>query len=129
MPSGLQTGTFDRVGAGLSMICALHCLVSPLVIGLASAIGVGLLFSEFVEGILIVSALGLASFTYLLGIRMHRQWLLMVVLTAAMLPMLGGLLWYHGTVETVLVVTGSLLLVGGHFWNRSLCLQCEHCRS
>lgn len=128
MLSGFRADTLDRVGAGLSLICALHCLISPLVIGVASVVGAGMLFSAAVEGVLGVSALFLAGVSFLFGIRRHRRWQLLALLGAALVPMLAGRLVYHGPVETAFVVLGSLFLVAGHLWNRRLCALCDRCK-
>ena len=50
----------DYLGAGVGLLCALHCALTPLALILSPIAGVGLLWSETGEGLMLWSLVGLA---------------------------------------------------------------------
>jgi hypothetical protein len=48
--------TIDRAGMALSLSCGLHCIVTPLLIGVAASLPIGWLFDESTEVLLLAAA-------------------------------------------------------------------------
>lgn len=112
--------------AALPLLCAAHCVASPLLVLAVPALGLGHEAEPLVQGASALLAAGAAWS----GIRTHRR-------VAVLLPMLGGvLLWMvsaglglHGAAEAVTGVAGGLLLAGGMLWSGRLRhdASCNHC--
>jgi len=111
---------WDRVGQGLSLLCLVHCLATPVVLGLLPSLGF-LLHNELVHLVLAVVVVGVSLVAFGNGFRRHRR---------AMVPLLGalgvlGLLFATLVLEprsevmgTLGTVVASIVLVVAHTMNR-----------
>ncbi|HET8818880.1 MAG TPA: MerC domain-containing protein [Xanthomonadaceae bacterium] len=122
-PSRDRLATADRVGVAAASVCAVHCALLPVLIGLAPTLG--LTFGGWVDfdQAFVVFASLLAATTLALGYRRHRgfrAWLLLV--PALALVWLGSFTSLHDhTVGHLLVmVVGGLLLAAAHLVNLRL---------
>ena len=118
-----RLATADRVGMATATVCAVHCALLPLVIGLAPALG--LTFGGWVDfdQAFVVFASLLAATTLALGYRRHRvfrAWALLV--PALALVWLGSFtaLHDHTLGHLVVMVVGGLLLAAAHLMNLRL---------
>ncbi len=119
----------DQFGAGLSLVCAAHCMAAPLLLSLMPFAGLGFLADESVESLLLGTSLVLAVGSLCWGFRIHHQRRTLLLLGAAILFIAAGRLSSEETAEVVLVVLGAGLLAGGHLLNRHLCKACLQCRT
>lgn len=122
----------DRVGATASSACAVHCMITPFVLGLLPVLGIGFLAAPWFENTAVLGAISLAVVSLLHGYLHHRQF------HALWLLIIGGALLLSGRfivgdanklLETPLVVLGGLALAGAHLINRRLCKSCERCEA
>lgn len=112
--------------AVLPLLCAAHCLATPLLVLAVPALGLGHQAEPLVHA---ASAL-LAGAAAWSGIRTHgRHAVLLPMLAGAALWMVSALLGLHGAAEAVMGVTGGLLLAGGMLWSGRLRhdAACHHC--
>ena len=111
----------DRIGIGLSGLCALHCLAS---IVLVSGLGVG---SEFLSpdfhkwGLLAATLIAAVAIGW--GALRHRLATPFVVAMTGLTFMGGALAMPHGYKEAVLTIIGVALVSLGHI------LNLRHCHS
>ncbi len=157
MPSDLQATSaaahpvgLDAAGIAASALCAVHCLVGPLVLALAPAMG-RFWTDPLTHWIIALVVLPIALAAVWRGTQVHgRRWLLGLAALAATLILLALIVpplleaghghghghghteghgHHHGDasaahrLETALTVTGSLLLVIVHLVNIRGCLQ------
>ena len=118
-----RLATADRVGVAAASVCAVHCALLPVAIGLAPTLG--LTFGGWVDfdQAFVVFASLLAATTLALGYRRHRAfraWLLLV--PALALVWLGSVtsLHDHTLGHLVVMVVGGLLLAAAHVANLRL---------
>jgi len=112
----------DRIGFAASFLCAVHCALVPLLLGVLPALGMHLAGLEGIDEAFVVFASILGVSTLTMGWRRHRVihgWL-------ALLPGL-ALLWigvfihlHDSPVHAIMMTTGGLLLAGAHFINMRL---------
>lgn len=128
--SRLWKWTFlDRVGQGVSFLCVIHCLLTPLVLSF-SAVTVHLLPSdERVHRVLAIAvgALGVAAITR--GFRRHRRWRVVMLAGLGLSCIWGAALWgdrlvWHGA-ELAITMAGSVAMVAAHRLNHTFCASCE----
>ena len=119
----------DKLGAGLSLACALHCLATPLLLSLLPFAGLGLLANESVETLLLGISLTLAIGSLCWGFWIHKQLRTFLFLGAAILLIVIGRFFADETLEVVYVVLGAGLLATGHLLNRHLCKTCLQCQA
>ena len=122
LPSANRTSLrrrLDHVGIGLAGVCALHCLVTLVMI---SALGLGGLGGHFLLddnihriGLALALAVGAVAIGW--GLLRHRRMLPFAVAMAGLALMAGALVVPHGTNELLLTLVGVTLVSIGHFLN------------
>ena len=110
----------DRVGIGLSGLCALHCIAS---IALVSGLGIGgefLLSPEIHRWGLLVATL-IAGVALGWGALRHRMAMPFVIAMTGLTFMGAALAVPHGYKEAILTILGVALVSLGHILNMRHC--------
>lgn len=115
----------DRVAIGLSGVCAVHCLITPLaLVALPVAAGAWLGGESFHLWLLLL-ILPLSTTALTLGCRRHKDMAVMLLGIAGMaLLVLAVLLpveWLGENGERALTLAGSAALIAGHVRNFRMC--------
>jgi MerC mercury resistance protein len=118
-----------RIGIVASLLCAVHCALTPIVIGLLPTTAADWLDATPGEQGLVVGAAVLAVAVAGSGYRAHQRWspLVLVGLGVALLMvdgMRGPPPWLP---EPVLGVTGGLTMTAAQCWNSRLTLRHGPC--
>jgi len=121
------TANLDRAAIGLSLICVVHCLVTPVAITLLPALGATFLEGETFHYAVLLLVLPTSLVALALGCRKHRSaGVLMTgllgLLVLCLIPILGdrvtGEHW-----ETTTTIAGAALIALAHVRNFLLCRQ------
>jgi len=122
LPSAGRTALrryLDHVGIGLAGLCAVHCLVTLVVI---SVLGLGGLGGQFLldenihrYGLLLAVVVGAIAIGG--GLLRHRQTVPLGVAMAGLALMATALLVPHGTSEFLLTLVGVALVSAAHILN------------
>ena len=114
----------DRFGATGSLLCAIHCALTPLLLAALPALGLTVWFDGSVEAALVafVTVLGLASLGW--SYRRHRALRAMGLLVPGLAALWAGLLYaplHESVVPHAVVMTFGGTLVGlAHLTNLRL---------
>ncbi|MBX9898396.1 MAG: MerC domain-containing protein [Qipengyuania sp.] len=120
----------DRAGIALSALCAVHCVLSVLlvsVIGLGAGLGAEALLDPAIHrfGLLIATLVAAVAIGW--GAMKHRMAAPFVVAMMGLSFMGGALAVSHGAEEAVLTIIGVALVSLGHILNlRHLHTSCTH---
>ena len=119
----------DRLGIWASVACAIHCLLTPLLLSF-SAVFVRLLpGEEAFHRKLAVLVAGSAALALFYGFRKHRRVRVLLLMAAGLSLIIGTAWWGHlfsnHWLEVGVTVCGSLLLITAHRLNHTFCRQCE----
>lgn len=119
----------NRFGMWLTSVCALHCLLLPVLIPLAPLIASNFVASEWFER-------GILSFSILIGFaalfigfhQYHRQ------LYPIYSLVLGALIYWNKHMfgeayEPITIAVGALLIIAAHVANLRLCKKCKTCET
>ena len=110
----------------MSVCCGLHCIVAPLVLGLAVGWPLGWLLSEPAESLLMAVAIGIPAMS--LGPsywRRHRRKRCLGLFGAgAILLALAKFGPVNESLEPAAVASGAVLIATAHLVNIRLCRQC-----
>ena len=117
----------DRLGASVSLLCAIHCAVVPFAATVLPLLGFGFLADERIEGTVFLTSIALASASVCWGIRIHGQRRILILFGAALFFMLTGKRFTSPAVEIAMIVPGAGLFVCGHLLNQRLCRSCRQC--
>ncbi len=109
---------WDRFGLGISAICAIHCLFFPVLVALLPLLSKSPFLAEWLHPLFIVL---IAPTVYFASKRSHFDRKITGLLGAGLLLVLAGWLlghfWLGYWVETIFTLTGSILLIRGHWLN------------
>ncbi|MEA2163462.1 MAG: hypothetical protein QOK37_1589 [Thermoanaerobaculia bacterium] len=110
----------DRAGAAVSILCAIHCLATPLIlVSLPAAAKHSETAETWIAGISLLIGLSAIRASF----RRNGALLPRIGIGAGLAAIIGSRLLLHGPAETVLVFTGAGSLVTAHLFN---CGECRH---
>lgn len=126
---------WDKVGACASAVCAVHCLLTGVALGLMSALGFGFFGSPIVDGIFIVVAVSVGGIALWHGVKRHHSYIPATFYIAGLLCLMGAHGEHlftgethgahaHTPLTTALSVLGGLCFVLFHVMN--LRMQHKH---
>lgn len=118
----------DRLGIWASGLCAVHCVLTPIVLSL-SAVSVHYLPSEertHRSLAILIAALG--AIALVRGFRKHRRASVLTLMTFG-LGCIWGTAWYGDrlashAVEIAITVVGSCAMIAAHRLNHTFCADC-----
>lgn len=118
----------DRLGIIASALCFIHCVLTPVAVSLL-AVGVHYLPSEEkIHRVLAVVVAALGCLAIFAGFRRHRRFRVVLLMSGGLLLIFAGA--YFGErlpshlAEVAVTMTGSCLMIAGHFLNHSFCRNC-----
>jgi hypothetical protein len=106
----------DQAGIGLAGLCAVHCLLTLMIV---SALGLGghFLLAPEIHRVGLLLALVIAAIAIGWGAIRHREAAPFVTATIGLFFMAGALAMPHGSDEIVLTLIGVTLVTAGHLMN------------
>lgn len=109
----------DRAGIGAAAICAVHCLITPWLIGVAPLLGAAAL-GEPAETLLLSTSLGISSYVVTSsGVRAHNRWRAVLLITAGAMVLVAARAFGdpESTIGRVCSLCGAGCVVCGHALN------------
>lgn len=118
---------WDRLGIGVSTVCAIHCLFFPVLIALMPVASVSSVSSDWLHPLFVIL---IAPTVYFAAKRSHFARTVTSLLLAGFILILAGWLighyWLGFWAETVLTIGGSIVLITGHWRNYRHHQTCEN---
>lgn len=115
-----QHSLMDRLGASLSVACALHCALQPVLFLALPFLGLGFLLNEQAETLFLLFSACLASFSLWQGHRHHGQGAAFPVLALSLVFLVASRWPGLEQMEMLLAVTGALGIASAHGINMYL---------
>jgi hypothetical protein len=118
----MSTARTDSIGMYAAGACAVHCIATPLIVGILPVIGLPLLDPR-TEWIFLSLSLTLSSFAVFSGCRRHRQWMPVAMFAVGAALLLASRLDLddEGMAARGVIVAGAALVIGAHLLNIRLC--------
>lgn len=130
----------DKLGALASAVCAVHCLLTGVALGLLSVAGLGFVGSLATDAVFLVVALTVGTAAIVHGIRKHHSAVPALIFVGGLAMFLMGHFafghshvegpWsWQRTMQVALSVAGGLCIVLFHVVNLRLqkSCGCDHC--
>jgi len=117
----------DKVGIAITSLCAIHCIMLPVLLPVIPLLGVTFLADEAFEKSVLLLTMVLGFIALFSGFhRYHRK------LYPFYSLFLGGLIYWHKDIlghhwEPVVLTMGAAFVVLAHILNMRLCNQCSSC--
>ncbi len=116
LPRRSGIGTLDRIGIGLSALCAAHCLTTAVAVLTVASFG-GALLNPLIHEIGLVIAVGLGLIALLQGVWRHGYMMPFAIGCFGLGIMVGALTLGHGDGELLATLVGVATLALGHDLN------------
>ena len=136
---------YDKVGAVASAVCAVHCLLTGVALGLLSVAGLGFVGSLWTDIIFLALVLSVGATAIIHGIRKHHSVVpALIFVGGLMMFLIGHFAFGHSHVaqaaepwgptrvaQVALSVGGGLCIVLFHVvnWRLQKNCGCDHCRT
>ena len=121
----------DKTAIGLSLLCALHCLASPLIIVMLPSLAALQLDGEAFHAWMVLAVIPTSVYALSIGCKQHKRYRLLVMGLVGLLFLLSAVLPGEGVIsefwEKALTVTGAAIIALGHYRNYRLCRHEEYC--
>ena len=127
---GVQTFT-DKMAMSLSLLCALHCLASPLIIVMLPTLAALRFDGEAFHLWMVLAVIPTSVYALTMGCKQHRHYRLLGLGLFGLLFLLSAVLAGEAIIndfwEKALTVIGAATIALGHYWNYRLCQRQEFC--
>ncbi|OKS87345.1 MerC domain-containing protein [Mucilaginibacter polytrichastri] len=110
----------DVAGICVSILCAIHCALLPLVITLLPLIGLGFLANNYFEALIIAASLLIGYTSLTTSQRKHKQIWPLVILTTGFMVIFIGKMLINPYYEWLFLPAGGLLIASAHLYNSRL---------
>lgn len=117
----------DRIGIWMSSICALHCLLLPILLPIAPLVASSVFAEVWFERMILTFSILVGFAALFVGFhKYHRQLYPLYSLV------LGGLIYWNKDIfghqyEPFTIAIGAFLIVAAHVTNIRLCKNCTAC--
>jgi MerC mercury resistance protein len=115
----------DKAAISLSFLCAIHCLVVPVLVVYLPTVVISSLTDETLHLWLLVVVMPVSAFAMVLGCQHHQRYRLVFIVGLGLSVLSGsaffGHAWLGESGERLLSLIGAGIIAMGHFWNFKLC--------
>lgn len=112
----------DFIGFSLSLLCAIHCGILPILVTLAPFSGLAFMESPIIEIIIIIVSLFIAILSLSRGFtKTHKNKMPLTIAIFGFMTIFICQLWANEQLETILMVTGAFAIALAHLINWKLC--------
>jgi len=117
----------DRIGITATSLCALHCILLPVILPALPLLGLGFLADHTWEHVFLVMTAVLGSFALFSGFKKYHKRLYPFYLL-----FLGVFIYwikhdFSEALEPYFIILGASLIVAAHVINIKLCNSCKQC--
>lgn len=117
---------WDALGTGASLLCAVHCAVLPLLLGIIPFMNIHSLENPFIEYSLLSSSFFIGTIALYRGYKYHHRKSIPVCLFSIGFPILVlGHIGVSGTLAQVLIALAAVLISTAHILNWTAHKNCS----
>ena len=123
----------DKTAIGISMLCAIHCVMTPLAVLAIPSFGASFFADEHFHQLLIYMVLPISVVAMTLGCRKHRNFRVWGLGGAGLACLVAAAFFLHDLIgergEQLMTLLGTVLVASAHWQNYKLCrkqsCQCD----
>ena len=120
----------DKLAIGLSLACAIHCLLLPILLVLLPSMAALQLDNEAFHLWMVIAVIPSSAYALSLGCKQHKRYQLLILgctgVTLLVLALLLGEEQIGESGEKIMTVIGAACIVIGHWLNYRLCQTPSH---
>lgn len=116
---------WDALGVTVSVACAIHCALLPLVLSSLPLFGVNIIDNAYFEYGMIILAFLVGVYSLYHGFKKHHHnWLPLIIFTAGMLCLFGKQIFHN--LHNYLLIPAVVLIILSHYLNFKFCRHHNH---
>ena len=127
-PLNLKQISLDKLGMSLSFLCAIHCIVTPMIMLSLPIMARYYLAHPWFHWLMAILIVPVGLWAFVSGYRHHGRRSVMVLGVSGLLVIGIVPVFFHAYLtwwsEPLLMILGSVLLISAHWINRKSC-SCE----
>ncbi len=116
---------FDKTAIGLSLACAVHCLLLPVILTIMPALATNAFGSEHFHQWMLIAVLPTSLMALTIGCRKHRQPLVLILGLLGLAVLTLTTFFAHDLIgeagERVASLIGVTIIAASHWRNHTLC--------
>ena len=117
--SATASKNLDKAGIWVTTLCAIHCLLLPVILPLLAMAGLAFIGEDLLENTILGFSVVIGLFSLISGARKHGKWhLLSLLLLGAFIYSQRDILGHWG--EPVIILFGAGLIIYAHVSNLRL---------
>lgn len=126
-PQRLNNRILDKMGVMVSAMCAVHCLMLPLLLPILPILASSFVAQDWFERTILTGSIMIGFAALFIGFKQYHRQLYPIYSLA-----LGGLIYWNKDIfgheyEPFTIAIGAGLIIGAHLINLRLCRQCKSC--
>jgi len=110
----------DKLGVGVSLLCAVHCAALPLIISSLPLLGLKIFGNPLIETSIILLSLIIGIISLSTSYVKHKNWIPMLIIVWGFALIFTGHFLISDTVEWIFLSIGGLTVATAHYCNRKL---------
>ncbi|TYK65750.1 MerC domain-containing protein [Colwellia echini] len=122
----------DKIAIGISMLCAIHCLLLPLILVLLPSLGALQLQNEAFHLWMLIAVIPISTYALTLGCKKHKNYYLLAWGVLGLVLMILAVLFGHEIAgesgEKLLTLFGAMFVSIAHWQNFKRCQQDVKCK-
>ncbi len=115
----------DKMGIGVSLLCAIHCAVLPLIMTTLPLLGLEFFGSAFMESLIILLSLVIGITSLVSSVSQHKKRLPLYIMLCGFVAIFAGHFLVSGKAEWILLAMGGLAVATAHYINWQLVKRCS----
>lgn len=120
------TKKLDHLGMGVSFVCAIHCAVLPVLVGVLPLIGLELLAHPVFETAIIITSLIIGATAILRAWKRHHKPQPAFIMLIGFTLILAGRFLADESHEWLFLSVGGITVAVSHYFNWLLDRSCHH---
>jgi hypothetical protein len=117
----------DKVGMGISFLCAIHCMVFPFVLAFIPSFGATVFFGNGFNILAVLISILIAGVSFLKGFEKHRRFYPTLIFSSAVILICVGIFVVPHTYDLPFMIIGGTFIFLAHLLNLKLCDHCQGC--
>lgn len=116
---------WDAFGVTVSIACAIHCALLPLVLSSLPLFGINVIDNLYFEYGMIALAFFVGAYSLYHGFKKHHHnWLPLIIFSVGMLCLLAKQIFHN--LHNYLLIPAVILIITSHFLNYKFCRHHNH---
>ncbi|MCL1045565.1 MerC domain-containing protein [Shewanella electrodiphila] len=131
MTNNMQS-LLDKLAIGLSSLCALHCIATPILLALLPSLSALPLNDHLYHEVMVWLVLPTSTIAVLMGCQRHRDAKVLMFAIVGLLTLVASSVYGHDIVgevgEKLLTLAGAFIVAYAHWRNVKLCRKQVCCK-